>query len=279
MFTKVEVRTSQGSLLTLQLGDVSGGLNLKDVTGLDPVKATLVSSSFAGQDGEQYQSAKREKRNITMKIGLDPDPSGATVLGLRRQVYAFFRPKALVNLKFFVDDTDDSIEDGYDIVGYVESCLSPMFAQTPELNISIVCFDPDFYDPVPVMVSGMTSADSAATYFPYIGTVDTGIVFTFTVNAAMSEFTLYYVDGNLTTWTMDFAAALLVGDVITISTVPGNKYADLLRAGVTSSILYAVSPQSIWPLLAPGDNWLRVSATPTPASTATVTYTKRYGEL
>jgi hypothetical protein len=279
LFTKVEVRTPKGDLLTLRLGDVTGGLNLKDVAGLDPVKAILASSAFGDQDGEVYQSARRGSRNITMKIGLDPDPSLGTVLALRRQVYAFFRPKSPVNLKFFVDDTDDTIEDGYVINGYVEDCASPMFSQTPELNISIICFNPDFTDPVPVTVSGLSSTASAATYIPYVGTVDTGFVFTLNVNAAMSEFALYYVDGLLNTWTMDFAASLLAGDVITISTVPGNKYADLLRAGVTSSILYGVSPQSVWPLLAPGDNWLRVSATPTPASTASISYIKRYGEL
>jgi len=37
---------SSGSL-TLQLGDISGGINLVDVSGLDPVKATLTSSNFA----------------------------------------------------------------------------------------------------------------------------------------------------------------------------------------------------------------------------------------
>ncbi len=44
MLTKLDVSTVQGDLLTLQLDDVSEGLVVLEVEGLDPVKATLVSS-------------------------------------------------------------------------------------------------------------------------------------------------------------------------------------------------------------------------------------------
>jgi hypothetical protein len=274
----VEATNSQGSLLTLQLGDVSSGINVQNITGLDPVKATLVSSSFADQDGAVYQSSRRDTRNIVMTLEIDPDPTVMSVLALRRILYRQFRPKDQISLKFYVDDADDSIEDGYQISGVVESCESAMFSQTSVLTVSVICFDPDFYDPIPVTVTGLETTDSVATYFPYTGSVDTGITFVLNVNRSVSAFSLYYVDANLQTWTMDFAYALVAGDVVTISTVPGNKYASLVRAGVTSSVLYAISPQSVWPKFAPGDNWFRVYASGA-AIPASVSYTKRYGEL
>lgn len=277
------VTTSQGNGLTLQLGDLSNGIDVQDISGLDPVKATLVSSSFANQDGEVYQSSRRDKRNITMKLGLDPDPSLTTVLALRRAVYSIFRPKTEITLKFYVDDTDDAVEDGYQIVGRVESCQSPMFAQEPVVDISIICFDPDFIDPVDVLTSGITSVDVSPTYFPYSGTVETGFTATISVHAAISEFTLIYKDPSNHTWNMDFASPLLVGDFVRIGTTPGSKEATLIRSSVESSILYAISPQSTWAQFAPGDNHLQLyvpgDVVTGGSISATIAYLKRFGEL
>lgn len=276
----MEVTTSDGRQLTLQLADDSSGITIRDdVSGLDPVKAVFSSSAFANQDGEQYQSARRDTRNITMTLGLDPDPTVTNVNSLRRYVYSFFRPKSQVFLKFYVDDTDDTSEDGYVITGYVESCESPMFTQDPAVDISIMNFDPDFQDPIPVVVTGMTTADVAATAIAYQGTVSSGFVFTVNVNATVAGFTMYYTDPSNSTWTMDVAYPFVAGDVVTISTIPGNKYLTLLRAGVTSSPLYAASPQSIWPQLAPGNNGFRVYAVGGVSMPVSLTYSKRYGEL
>ena len=282
MLTKMEVLTSQGNLLTVQLGDISNGIEIRDISGLDPVKATLSSSPFANQDGEVYQSSRRGSRNITMKLGLVPDPTVTDVLTLRRSVYSYFRPKSEVTLIFYADDTDDLVEDGYHIVGRVEYCQSPMFTQDPEVDISIICYDPDFVDPVSVSASGITSIDLAPTHFSYVGTVETGFTLTIGVAEAISEFTVSYKDPSNVTWTMDVAIPLLVGDTVKIVTVPGSKEASLIRAGVTSSMLYAVSPQSAWPQFSPGDNYVQLLVTgdTSPAAlTATLAYFKRFGEL
>lgn len=279
----MEARNSSGGLLTLQLGDTSSGFYVQEFTGLDPVKANIVSSSFANQDGAIFQSARRDTRNITIKIGLDPDPAVNTVRGLRQQLYNFFMPKSQVTMKFFVDDTDDAVEDGYQIIGRVETMSSAMFSTSsgaPVVDISIICFDPDFIDPVTVTNSSLTSADTVSTHFPYVGTSPTGLVFTLNINRTVGEFTLYYMDPNSVVWSMDVVMPgnFIAGDVVTISTVPGNKYATLTRSGTQSSILYAVSPQSTWPQFAPGDNWLRVYATGA-SMPASVSYNTRFGGL
>lgn len=279
MFTKMEATNSQGSLLTLQLGDTSSGINIQDITGLDPVKATIVSTSFANQDGAVYQSSRRDTRNIVLTLELCPDPMVTNVLGLRRSIYDIFTPKDNISLKFYVDDTDDATEDGYFITGYVESCESPMMVQDPIVTISVINPDPDFVDPVVKTITGITTADVSATDMGYLGTVPSGFVATISPNASCSELTMYYTDPTGTIWTMDFAYALLAGDVLTISTVPGSKYATLVRAGVTSSVLYAVSPQSIWPQLAKGSNSLQFVAVGGGSFPVSVTYTARFGAL
>lgn len=278
----MEVTTSQGDLLTLQLGDTSTGLNLTDVAGLDPVKATLTSQNFATQPGAQFMNAQLPPRNITANVAFDPDPSTQTVKSLRDYLETIFDVASQVDMKFYVDDTDDTTEDGYHISGIVESCESPPFSSSndiPSADISIMCYEPDFVDPVPVTITTMTTADTDPTPIAYLGKVrPTGVVVTVSVNRAISEFTISYTDPSGAVWNMDFAASLLTGDVVTISTETGNKYANLLRAGVTSSILYAIPPQTTWFNLTRGNGSLRVY-TAGAAMPVSVSYSKRFGSL
>lgn len=280
MFTKVEATNSQGSLLTLQLGDTSTGINIQNITGLDPVKATIVSSAFANQDGAVYQSSRRDTRNIVLTLELAPEPTLTDVLSLRRYVYDIFTPKDNVTLKFYVDNTDDASEDGYQISGYVESCGAPMFAQENIVTVSIINPNPDFIDPVVKTITGLTTSDVAATEMGYVGTVSSGFVATINVNASCAEITMYYTDPAGNGWAFDIAYALLAGDVLTFSTVPGNKYATLLRAGVTSSILFAIAPWSVWAQLAKGSsNKLRFVAAGGGSFPVSISYTNRFGAL
>ncbi len=274
MLTKVEVRTPQGNLLSLSLDEILNGYIVEEITGLDPVKATLVSSGFATLDGEQYQSAKREKRNIVITLGLEPDYTlDQTVRELRSALYGFFMPKFPVSLRFF---TADDLE--VDIAGVVESCEAAMFTQEPQTIVSIVNFDPDFLAVAPTVFEGETVADATEELIEYNGTVDTGMKLTLHVDRSVSEFTLYHRVPDGSTRTLQFAANLVVGDELTISTVRGDKYATLVRTGTSSSVLFAVSPQSNWTELVPGDNNIRVYAEGDPIP-YDITYTTRYGAL
>jgi hypothetical protein len=104
MLTKVEVRASQGGFISLPLDDASSGYIVQSVEGLDPVKATLVSSSFAQQDGSKYQSSRRESRNIKLTLGLEPDWVNDTVRSLRSRLYSTFMPKNAVDMTFLMSD-------------------------------------------------------------------------------------------------------------------------------------------------------------------------------
>ena len=99
MLTAVEAFTPQGENLFLPLQDSSGGYVVQDIDGLDPVNAQIVSSKFARLEGEQYQSSYREKRNILISLGLEPDYGAAlSVSQLRSRLYDFFMPKSPVRL-------------------------------------------------------------------------------------------------------------------------------------------------------------------------------------
>jgi hypothetical protein len=273
MLNKIEVTTAKGAMLELPLQDLTNGYLVKEVTGLDPVKANIVSSSFATMDGEQYQSSRRSIRNIVIKLGLQPDYSDGNVRELRKNLYSYFMPQSAVTLRLFMED-----EIPVDISGTVESFDSPSFVQEPEVTISLICFQPDFYDPNPVIITGETTSDSAEFLVMYDGTVETGFLLHMDVYSDVNEFTIFHRTADNTVRTLEFVGQLTVGDQLDISTISGAKRAYLTRDGSDSSLLYGVSPFSYWINLFPGENYLRIYAEGEPISYS-IQYTTKFGAL
>lgn len=274
MLYKVEARNNRGELLTLELEDTTDGLALEDIDGLDPTEATIVSSSYAGQDGSQYHSSKREDRQIVIKLGLVPDFVTTMPEDLRfNKIYRFFMPKSPVSLRFFLTG---GLE--VDISGRVKSCAAPPFSKDPEVNITIICFDGDFVDQTPVVVEGETTDEDEVQTIEYEGNVETGVKFVLNVDRTLTEFTIYHTPPDGTLRTTDVAVAMVNGDILEISSIPGEKGAWLTRTGTKTSVLYGVSAQSAWLELSQGDNDIRVYAEGA-AVPYTMTYMTRYGGL
>jgi hypothetical protein len=103
-------------------------------------------------------------------------------------------------------------------------------------------------------------------------------VITLNVNRTLSAFTIYHQPPNDDLRTLDFSAPLVSGDVLTISSVTGDKGITLNRSGTVSSRLYGMSPQSSWIELMPGDNLITFYA-PGAGVPFTIDYVSRYGGL
>lgn len=273
MLQRIEVTSAQGALLNLPLEDLDNGFLLEEVEGLDPVKATITTSSFAQLDGSEYQFSRREERNIKLKISLEPDWGVDTVRTLRKKLYEYFMPKSLVTLTFY---TSDGLP--VDIMGRVESFESPLFTNTPAVDISILCFNPDFYSQAPSSFDGSTTQLNLESSIVYDGSIETGLVFTLFVNRTLPEFTFYHYPPDGSFHSLEFSTPLIAGDVLTISTISGDKGATLNRASVASSVLYGISPQSDWIELMPGINRIRVYSEGAPIPFH-IEYANKYGGL
>jgi hypothetical protein len=273
MLYKVEARTPRGDLLTLPLDDISGGYIVADIQGLDPIKATVTTTKFANARGAAYQSSTLPERNIILSLEYDKFHED-TVEVLRNRLYPFFMSMQEVRLRFYMTSGLT-----VDIDGYSESMDSPLFVQDPKVDISIICPLPDFIATTPTVISGMSTSNTSARTVTYDGNAPVGMVFRVAVAATTTDITFYHTtpDGNL--YSMEFSGSLIAGDVLTISTIEGDKYAILTRAGVESSVLYGISPQSKWLELTHGDNLIRAYATSSPGSPVTITYTGKYGGL
>jgi hypothetical protein len=248
-------------VLELPLQDDSEGYRVKDIEGLDPVKATLVSSSFANVDGEQYYSSRREARNIVIKLGIEANSGAGTGRQLRSNLYTYFMPKSTVTLRFYEADLGGYV----DIEGVVETLDCPLFAQELEATISIMCHNPDFVEPEMITVMGWATTTDEELLIEYNGTIETGFIFRLMQgnnDFDLPEFTIYHRGPDNVTSTLEFTEPLTTADVVEISTVTGAKRAtwyDSLSES-SSSILYGMSPQSNWIQLFPGKNYIRVAA-------------------
>lgn len=270
---QVDITNSRGNVLSLTMEQNDDVYQVRDIEGLDPGKAVLVSTSSAGQDGETYQSGKRPARNIKIKLDFDPDFAPKSYSELRNDLYAWFMPKARITMRYFL-----STGLYVDIDGIVESMDSPIFSDDPDATISIMCYQPDFVDARLASLPGFTVADNTNTPIDYPGTVEAGTVLTINFNRAASGFSIYNADEGGNLQQLDFTDPILNGDVIVVSSLNGNKGITRTRTGVSSSVLYGRSSQSSWIQLMEGINQFRVYASGDPIP-YTLEYAVRYGGL
>ena len=276
MLTLVEITNVRSDKLQLTPANSSNGYVVKDIEGLDPVTATLTTSSLAQVDGVQFQNAQRTSRNITMKLGLQPDYVSTTVDSLRTALYDYLMPKANILLGFYKDGVLFATT-----AGQVESFENSMYSSDPEVDISVICYDPDFYAPAPVVTDIDTVMDTTATLINYAGTSDAGIIFTINVNRDMGSFSLYNVAPDNTVQVFGVTAVsgtFIDGDVITITSIPGMKSVTLTRAAITTSVLYYVDDAATWISLQRGENFFRAYAGGDGVP-CVLTYTPLYGAI
>jgi hypothetical protein len=271
--TSFDVTNARGNILSLQMEENDGPYQVSDIDGLDPGKATLVSTSYAGVDGDIFQSASRPARNIKIKIDFDPDFDPKGYEELREDLYTWFMPKAKISFRFFL-----SSGLYLDIDGVVESNDSPIFSDDPDANISVMCFKPDFIDGRMISVDGATVADTTNTEIDYPGSVEAGTVVTMHINRAVNDFSIYNIDEGGRIQQLNFSGTLLAGDELVISSLRGNKGLTLTRAGISSSYLYGRTAQSSWVEFVEGLNQFRIYAVGDPIP-YTLEYRVRYGGL
>jgi Siphovirus-type tail component, C-terminal domain len=274
MLTAVDIINSRSETLSLSLVDFSGGYQVREITGLGPVNAALKSSSMAQVDGAQFQSARRDVRNITMKLGLKPDYAANTVQSLRSGLYDYLLPKLNVRLGFYLDDILFAVTSGQ-----VESFENPMFSQNPEVDVSLLCYDPDFYGPAEEFISDHTQSDNITTkLIQYEGTSDAGFVFSLNIDRTLASFSIQNTNPDGSRRTLEIVGSFIAGDVVEINTIPGSKSVTLTRSGITSSILYYMNTLSTWPFFQKGDNLFAAYASGAAISYDLV-YTPKFGGI
>lgn len=171
MLSFVEVINPLGKVLTLPIGSSKGGIYVDDITGLDPAEATIVSSNFANLDGARFQSSRTEKRTIVLHLGLDPDYSSMDPDSIRHTLYEWFMSRENVELQFVFTQGYRKI-----IRGIVSDFNAPRFSKDLKADITVICFDPFFYDEQERVFRGNTVNNASNSIVKYTGNSRTGFI-------------------------------------------------------------------------------------------------------
>lgn len=274
----VEVITEKLESLQLPLQGSSNGYEIHDIQGLDPVKAEIVASSFGTVDGTQYQTSRRGNRNVVIKLGYTPDFITNDVSSLRNALYSKLMPKSSIRLLFHM--SDGTIPE---ISGRVETFESPLFTKDPEATLSVICFQSDFINPEEVIFEGWTAVDLPENRleFTYSGNINTGAKLIINVDRTLTDLAWRHYGPDNIVSSIDLTSSvdpLIAGDIVEISTVQGKKGAWRTRGTNKESILYNISPESIYFQITPGQNFMQVIAEGT-GIPVVFSYFNRYGGL
>jgi hypothetical protein len=191
MLTKMEVFSSSQLLSSTFTFDEDGNANLDKiqihtVDGLDPVKASVNTTQYGSIDGTYFTGSSVTERNIVITVGFHPDWVDYAIEDLRQPLYLYFMPKQTVDLQF-----ESTHLPTVSIAGIVESMTPNLFSQDPEIQISIICPDPNFYALEADTQSGPAATIAANTTVPivYSGSVDTAVQITVKSSVATPSYT------------------------------------------------------------------------------------------
>lgn len=301
MIRAITVTNHNRESLTLDLfNPEKNGLVITNIDGLGPAKATIGMNEIATIDGGLFTSSRQEARNIVFNFQLLFAP---TVEDSRQRIYKYFPIKKLITLIFRTDNRVVETE------GYVESSTPSIFSKEEEVQVSIICPDPNFYgigDDSTVFSGvqpnfefpfsneslkdnliefGHIMLDTRATLW-YEGDSDTGVLITIhALNTA----------DNVTIWNNDTYEHISIdtarvaqiagtnfgkGDDIIISTTKGRKYVRLLHNGQYFNIVSAINKDADWFQLTNGANVFTFTAeTGENNLLVTFAYRKAYGGI
>jgi phage-related protein len=272
MIKQVKVTNHRGETLTLDLkSPAQSGLFVRRIDGLGPSKSTINMGESLYEDGSYFNSARISARNIVFSLGFYNDSTFESVEIIRNKTYRFFPMKREIQFEFITDTRDVMAW------GYVESNDPDIFSNNSGCVISVICPEAYLFDSnvVETKLTGVTGGFTfpfsneslteklltfgnvfitANAEVSYAGEVEVGLEFVLTFTGAANNVTIYnYSKDPDTTMAIDSAkitsltgSNFINGDVLTISTVRGYKYATLKRGANTYNVIGAISSTADW---------------------------------
>lgn len=250
------------------------------VDGLTPVAAEFTSSPYANLPGEYLQSSRVGVRNIVLTLELKPDwRTGEDPEDLRKILRGFFTPGHSVEFELVTDKVTRHIS------GVVETFEAPMFVREPQVQISVLCHDPYFYESPGL--GETTFVTSIGNGFPIAfsntGDVDAGVRIGIAPNYQMESIAVhvgpsYPGMGVHPTFEVDTPVAPF--QELVIDGRPFRK--DVRNATTGMQHLSNIVAGSVWPVFEPVNMAVIVtgdSASANPTYTVSVTYSRRYASL
>jgi len=253
-------------------------IQIRNISGLNPVKASVTTSPYGSVDGASFTGSSVLSRNIVLTLHPNPDWDNWTYETVRQLIYSYFMPKRNTRLVFFSDDVVP-----VEISGVVESVEVNPFSKDQEFLVSIVCPYPYFTSLDPIVVTGQTvRAGGAVVPIEYNGTIETGINVKVTAVTAPNPTDIGIQIGDPALTYFATLASVDTSTYFEMNSVAMRKYVQNvgIGSGVITNLLSKIHVQegSAWPLLQPGENEFTV-VTDQGAQDWELTYFERFGGL
>ena len=278
MIKSITVTNYLGDSIKLVLArPEESGFVVTSVTGLGSGKANINTTEIATTDGDLFNSARLQKRNIVISLKYLWKDS---IEDVRQLSYKYFPIKKKLTLLIETDNRSAEID------GYTESNEPDIFSKEEGSDVSIVCPNPFFYS------AGKDGINTTIFYgveplfeFPfsneslyecllemgriqnqtektivYSGDAEIGVTIAIHAIGEARNITIYNT-GTREIMRIDTdklkaftGSGIIPGDEIIICTVKGQKSITLLRNGKTTNILNCLDKNADWFQLAKGDN-------------------------
>ena len=235
------------------------------VTGLDPGKAVINTTTIAGVDGTRFNSARLNNRNIVimLKINGDADTN-------RQNLYQKFPLKEEVKITVTTNKTGT-------IKGHIDSISCNVFDQKQIMQISVLCDDPYFYgtDYVKTETWDAENEDPHSLAVTNSGEVGTGFSLEIDYDGQFMGIDISNDTGHLN---FLFSSAASIGKFI-IDTVEGT--AVMQSNGQTVDILQYLQYGSTFPKLPAGNSSVLITLVEanTTDLTAKITIPVKFGGM
>ena len=261
--------------------DDPSGLFITSIEGLGPAKANVNMTTLSVTDGNYYNSARLEGKNIVINGVFT---NAYSIEDSRLLSYRYFPIKKKLNIKVYTDNRAGEID------GYVESNEPAIFSEKEGCQISILCESATFSA---IGESGITSgafanvmplikfpfgnasltekliklgdiADIRETVIEYLGDYETGMEIHILVRGNVESDISIFKDGDNAMILKPSRISYIVpspnndkfvyGDEIVITTSQGKKGVKLIRGGNEYNILNVLEKNPDWFIFHRGEN-------------------------
>lgn len=236
---------------------------LLSAEGLGEADFEVSSQQAAGMDGELYQGSTANKRNIVIKATVIL-PVGATHDQIREEFFSFFVPRETGTLYLYDGDKARKID------YKTENCEFDMDGIFRDVTISLICPDPVFKAVQdertdvaeiegliewPVELTNPFEVglkhDTLMATIRNPSSVSRGLTVTITATGEAVNPKLIEVNRQQS---FRILTTLHNGDVLVVTTGPGNKRVKLIRDNVESNINNCWEFGGTWLQVEPGEN-------------------------
>jgi len=251
MLTSVRVYRPDNQFVEFSFDNATNDFFVKNITGLGVERSVIIEDSVSVPGGF-YQHSKTNSRNVVMKLGYSN--SIVPMATRRRGLMSYFVPGSSVRMEF---DTDSLPT--VQLYGVVEMAEAPIFAQDPEIMISILCSNPYFEALVDTVSPLVITTSGDIHTLEYEGTVPVGLKWTGAHTASSAINDLHFKPVAVTRGVYYRKPTTdTVARTINFSSVPGDRY---VRVG---SATYLERLQglniTVWPMLYPGSNQFQINS-------------------